>query len=112
WRIGRRLFRGLRLCRIKISCWHMLLIRFGQYGSQFIYFLFFEKSTLKQKNGCYPKKNGRIGDVEDGTEKLKVISAFERNPFWPVKIKNRKIQHVNNLAVKPGRGRILRCIVQ
>src|SRR5690606_38310897 len=102
----------------------MLFVFFGVSGRAAVYgllakddrrccsFFFFEEGSLSQEYDKDTDKNGRVGDVEDGTEKEEVIAADKRYPIGPGEIKQREEQHIDHLPVKPGRRGVGGMIVQ
>jgi hypothetical protein len=61
-----------------------------------------KKSLLKHKYRSYSEKDGCISNIENRTEKEKIITAYIRHPYRPVDFKQRKKQHINYLTMKPG----------
>ena len=56
---------------------------------------------VEQQHGNGTAADGRIGQVEDGTEENEMFPAHKRHPRRPVKFKQREIEHVHHPPIQP-----------
>ena len=73
------------------------------FGIFFRFFLFFRCKKLVENQHKDTDGDGGVGEVENGVEEGEILSAHKRHPLGPCDGKERKIEHVNHLAVKERR---------
>ena len=69
------------------------LKRFGFNG-------FPEGFFIEDNQDAHTRRNGHVGDVEDGVEEFKMPAANYGKPAGPIPLKNREIEHVYHFAVE------------